>query len=85
MHSKGEHKRIQVQALLRSCWVLVPPPAAKCLQVARLNRRGRKPAALPAWEYLPFDIRTPEAHPQHDRELLLGLNEDTGYDIANEP
>ena len=61
---------------------LVPPPEAKCLQVARLNKRGRKSAALPAWEYLPFDIRTPEAHPQHDRE---GLSQDSGYDIANEP
>ena len=30
----------------------------------------------PAWVYLPFDIRTPEAHPPQDRDLLLGLNLD---------
>ena len=45
-----------------------------CQQLARLRRKGRKAAAPPAWVYLPFDIRTPEAHPQQDRDLLLSLN-----------
>ena len=54
-------------------------------QLARLRRKGRKALAPPAWVYLPFDIRTPEPHPQQDRDLLLGLNQDAvADDIANE-
>ena len=41
-------------AILRD--MLVPPPEAKCQQLARLRRKGRKAAAPPAWIYLPFDI-----------------------------
>ena len=70
-------------AILRG--MLVPPPEAKCQQLARLRRKGRKALAPPAWVYLPFDIRTPEPHPQQDRDLLLGLNQDAvADDIANE-
>ena len=66
-------------ALLRD--MLVPPPE----NVALLRRKGRKAAEPPAWVYLPFDIRTPEAHPQQDRDLLLGLNQNAvADDIANE-
>ena len=69
-------------AILRG--MLVPSPEAKCQQLARLRRKGRKAAAPKTLVYLPFDIRTPEAHPQEDRDLLLSLNQDAFVgDIAN--
>ena len=60
--------------------MLVPPSEAKCQQFARLRRKGRKAAAPPAWAYLPFDIRTPEAHSQQDRDLSLVLSQDAVAD-----
>ena len=84
MHLLSQHKKIQVQAFLGSCHTA---GHAGPLMWSKMPARkpGRKPKAPAAWEYMNFDIRTPEVHPQQDRHLLLGLNQDTANNIANEP
>ena len=48
--------------------------------VGSATEERKKSVEPPAWVYLPFDIRTPEAHPQQDRDLLLGLNQNAVAD-----
>ena len=50
---------------------LVPPRDAMVL--GRKRKRGRKPQAAPAWEHQPFDIVSPQHHPQQNPAILAGV------------
>ena len=42
-------------------------------RLGRKRKRGRRPLAAGAWEYQPFDIVTPPAHPLQDPDIIAGL------------
>ena len=52
---------------------LVPPRDAMVTLLGRKRKRGRKPQAAPAWEHQPFDIVSPQHHPQQDPAILAGV------------
>ena len=58
-------------AIIRA--TLVPPRRAKVTLLGRKRKRGRKPQAAPAWQHQPFDIVSPQHHPQQSPAILTGV------------
>ena len=58
-------------AIIRA--TLVPPREAKVTLLGRNRKRGRKPQAAPAWQHQPFDIVSPQHHPQQNPAILAGV------------
>ena len=59
---------------------LVPPREAKVTLLGRKRKRGRKPLAAPAWQHQPFDIVSPQYHPEQNPDILAGV-----VALPNEP
>jgi hypothetical protein len=50
--------------------ILIPPNAAQVRLLGRKRRRGRKPQAAPAWEFMNFALDTPPQHPQQNNDIV---------------
>lgn len=52
---------------------LVMPEGTKIMLLGRLQKRGRKRRAAPAWQAQPFHLHSPVAHVQQDANVLAGI------------